>query len=236
LSQANPPLTIAIDGPAASGKTTIGRLLADVLGYLFFDTGLMYRAVTWAAIEGGADTADEAAVVALATGMQLKVLPPTGATDGRSSTVLVDGHDVTWQLRSPAVDANVSRVSSYAEVRRLLVARQREIAARGRVVMVGRDIGTVVIPDAPLKLYIIASPEERARRRWQERLGRAEGDDFAAILADVERRDAIDAGRQHSPMRPADDAIVLDTTGRSPAQVLADILALAPFRPQAIAG
>jgi cytidylate kinase len=235
LSPRNAPLTIAIDGPAASGKTTIGRLLAEALGYLFFDTGSMYRAVTWAAITSGLDTADEPAVVALTGRLRLEIMPAAGEADGRASTVLVDGHDVTWALRSPEVDADVSQVSTYPEVRRQLVERQRELARQGHIVMVGRDIGTVVIPDAPLKLYIIASAEERARRRWQERQGRAEAGDFATILADVERRDAIDGGREHSPMRPAHDAIILDTTGQSPEQVLAEILALAPFRPHEIA-
>jgi cytidylate kinase len=189
--------------------------------------------VTLAAILGGIDVADEEAVVTLARRSTLAIHPAAGEPDRRAYTVLLDGQDVTWAVRSPAVDAHVSLVSSYQGVRQILVERQRDMARQGRVVMVGRDIGTVVLPEAPLKLYVVASAAERARRRWQERQGRDEGGDYAAILADVERRDAIDASRQHSPMKPADDAIILDTTGKSPEQILAEILALAPFwRPE----
>jgi CMP/dCMP kinase len=143
--------------------------------------------------------------------------------------VLLDGRDVTWAIRSAAVDANVSRVSAVPEVRRLLVERQRAMAEQGGVVMVGRDIGTVVLPDAPLKLYVVASAEERARRRWLERRTRGEAADYEAILADVIRRDGIDSSRQHSPMRPAEDAIIIDSTGRRPEEILDEILALQNF-------
>jgi cytidylate kinase len=157
LRQRQAPTNIAIDGPAASGKTTIGRMLAEALGYLFLDTGSMYRAVTLAAILSGIDVADEEGVIALARRSTLAIRPAAAEADGRSYTVLLDGQDVTWAVRSPAVDAHVSLVSSYRGVRQILVERQREMARQGRIVMVGRDIGTVVLPDAPLKLYIVAS-------------------------------------------------------------------------------
>ena len=161
------PSIIAIDGPAASGKSTIGKRLADELGYLFFDTGVMYRAVTWIALQRGVDVRDEAAVTRLAEETPMDVAPAS-KSDGRACDVLVEGRDITWETRRPEVDANVSIVSAYAGVRRALSAQQRRIGQRGRVVMVGRDIGTVVLPEADLKIYLDASAEERARRRFDE--------------------------------------------------------------------
>jgi cytidylate kinase len=143
-------------------------------------------------------------------------------------TVLVEAQDVTWELRSPPVDAYVSQVSSYLGVRKELVRRQRVYGQRGRVVMVGRDIGTVVMPDAPVKLYVTASAEERAYRRWADRRKQGHAHDLKAILADVIRRDAIDSNRQFAPLRPAEDAIVLDTSDRTPRQVVDMILRLIP--------
>ena len=161
---------IAIDGPAASGKSTVGRLLAEQLNYLYLDTGCMYRAVTWAALQQEIELGDETAVTQLAHDIEMEIFSVReGEADGRHYTVHVDGHDITWELRTPAVDANVSQVSSYLGVRQEMVQRQRSFGERGAVVMVGRDIGTVVMPDAPLKLYITASAEERARRRTRDR-------------------------------------------------------------------
>lgn len=217
---------IAIDGPAASGKSTIGRILADRLGFLFLDTGCMYRAVTLAALLALNDVDDETAVTQLAESIDIDVQPPANAEDGRHYTTLLNEQDVTWELRSPEVDTHVSLVSSYAGVREELVKRQREFGLRGRVVMVGRDIGTVVMPDAPLKLYITASAEERARRRWLDRQEQGHGNSYEAILADVQRRDRFDSSRKHSPLRPAADAIVINTTGRTPDAIIAEILIL----------
>lgn len=189
----------------------------------------MYRAVTLAALEQGVDTNDEIALAELTANLPIEIRPAADEGDGRLYTVLMADRDVTWAIRSAAVDGNVSRVSAVPEVRRLLVEKQRAMAERGGVVMVGRDIGTVVLPDAPLKLYVVASAEERARRRWQERGERGEAADYEAILADVIRRDGIDSSRQHSPMRPAADAIIIDSTGRPPEEVLQEILALQSF-------
>ncbi len=218
---------IAIDGPAASGKSTIGRILADELGYLFLDTGCMYRAATLAALQQGVAVTNETAVTTLSHAIEIDIKPPAAEGDGRHYTALLDGQDVTWALRLPEVDTHVSLVSSYAGVRQEMVQRQRRFGLRGKVVMVGRDIGTVVMPDAPLKLYITASAEERARRRWLDRQDQGHSNSFEVILADVQRRDEFDSTRQHSPLHPAPDAIILDTTGRSPQSIINEILALA---------
>ena len=216
------PTTIALDGPAASGKTTVGEVLARQLGYLLFDTGVMYRAATLMALQRGIAISDEAAVTALAEGLVIDVRPPT-VEDGRLYTVLVDGQDVTHAIRSPDVDANVSPVSAYAGVRTALTAQQQRIGARGRVVMVGRDIGTVVLPDAEIKIYLDATPEERARRRLGDCTARGEETSLEIVLAGVLQRDEIDSGREHAPLRAAEDAVVIDSTGLSVQEVLVRI-------------
>jgi cytidylate kinase len=220
------PAVIAIDGPAASGKSTAGHLLAEKLNYLYLDTGSMYRAMTLAALRAGVDPGDEEAVTALSRGLDLKIKPSAGEADGRLYTVLLDGEDITWEIRSPEVDAHVSAVSSYPGVREEMVRRQREIGAHGAVVMVGRDIGTVVMPEAPLKLFLTAAREQRAKRRWLDRQALGHAADYEEILADMNRRDQFDSSRQHSPLRPADDALIIDNTGKTPEDVLAEILAL----------
>ncbi|MBN1311067.1 MAG: (d)CMP kinase [Anaerolineae bacterium] len=219
------PLTIAIDGPAASGKSTLAHALADRLGYLYLDTGVMYRAVTLAALRRGIDLADEAALDELAESVVIDVVAPT-VEDGRDCTVYLDGEDVTWQIREAEVDAGVSIPSSYAGVRQALTEQQRRIGERGNVVMAGRDIGTVVLPDADLKIYLDASAEERARRRWLERRGGGRSDSYDEILAGVRRRDEIDSGRAVAPLLPAADAIVLDTTEMDAQAVLAHVMGL----------
>ena len=213
------PSTIAIDGPAASGKSTIGGLLAERLDYLYLDTGAMYRAVTWVALERGLAIEDEEAMGALASALEIEIARPR-VNDGRQYTVLADGEDVTWQIKRPAVDRNVSPVSAYAGVRRALTEQQRRIAQRGRVVMVGRDIGTVVIPDADLKIYLDASPETRAQRRYLELLGRDERADFEEVLREVQRRDRIDSEREVAPLIAAEDAVTVDTDNLSIVEVL----------------
>ncbi len=213
------PSKIAIDGTVASGKSTIGGLLAERLGYLYLDTGAMYRAVTWVALKRGLDIADEEAITALAEAIKIEVVPPT-VEDGRQYTVYADGEDVTWQIRRQEVDANVSPVSAYVGVRRALTAQQRRIGQRGRVVMVGRDIGTVVMPDADLKIYLDASVEERARRRYLELVEKGEPANYDDVLIAIEKRDAFDSGRKEAPLQPADDAFIIDTTGLSVEEVL----------------
>jgi len=219
------PSIIAIDGPAASGKSTLGRTLAERLGYLFFDTGVMYRAVTWLALHRDMDPRDEAAVTRLAETAQIDVHPPS-RNDGRSCDVVAAGHDVTWEVRSPEVDAHVSVISAYPGVRNALSAQQRRIGQRGRIVMVGRDIGTVVLPDADLKIYLDATAEERARRRYHEIIARGEKADYQEILAKVIARDRIDSTRAVAPLRPADDAVILDSDRLSADEVVERVLEL----------
>ncbi|MGC8838978.1 MAG: (d)CMP kinase [Anaerolineae bacterium] len=221
------PSTIAIDGPAASGKSTIGDLLARRLGYLFLDTGAMYRALTLEVLRVGVDPEDQDAVAALARQISIEVLPPAPEhQDGRSYTVLVDGRDVTWDIRSPQVDAAVSPVSRHPKVREVLTEAQRRIGERGRVVMTGRDIGTVVLPHADLKVFLDASVEERARRRYLERLARGERTTYEAELRILANRDKIDSERETAPLRQAPDAVYVDTEGLTIEEVLARVLEL----------
>jgi cytidylate kinase len=219
------PNIIAIDGPAASGKSTLGRRLADSLGYLFFDTGVMYRAVTWGALQRGLEITDEGAVTHLAETAQIDVRPPS-QEDGRACDVLLDGLDITWETRRPDVEANVSPVSAYRDVRKALASQQRRIGLRGRVVMVGRDIGTIVLPEADLKIYLDASAEERAQRRFKEILQRGGQADYEKVLAGVRNRDQIDSTRAFSPLRAAEDAVILDSDKMNADQVFLKVQAL----------
>ncbi len=220
-----PPSIIAIDGPAASGKSTLGRRLADSLGYLFFDTGVMYRAVTWLALDRHLDVRDEAAVTALAEGISLDVRPPSRA-DGRACDVIVEDRDITWEARRPDVDANVSVVSAYRGVRQAMGEHQRRIGQRGRVVMVGRDIGTVILPEADLKIYLDASATERARRRCEEMHARGMEANMNDVLSMVLERDRIDSTRDVAPLRVASDAIVIDSENLDADQVFEKVRAL----------
>jgi cytidylate kinase len=207
----HPIQTIAIDGPAGSGKSTVGSGLAKHIGFLYFDTGVMYRAVTLAALRRGVSPGDEEAMSQLAEGIDIHVAPPD-KNDGRQYTVRLDGEDVTWAIRKADVDANVSVISAYQRVRRAMVAQQRRVAARGQVVMVGRDIGTVVIPNADLKIYLDASVEERARRRYHELQQHSANAHYDEVLASMKERDRLDTSRSASPLHPADDAIIVDCT------------------------
>jgi CMP/dCMP kinase len=220
-----PPSIIALDGPAASGKSTLGRTLADSLGYLFFDTGVMYRAVTWIALQRDLNLADEACITELAQKAQIDICPPS-KNDGRACDVIIGDKDVTWDMRDGEVDANVSVVSAYAGVRQALSEQQRRIGLRGKVVMVGRDIGTVVLPEADLKVYLDASAEERAKRRFDEIIARGEKADYDEILRKVIERDRIDSTRAVAPLRPAADAVIIDSDKMNAEQVVARVMEL----------
>jgi cytidylate kinase len=216
------PNIIAIDGPAASGKSTLAEKLAHSLGYLYFDTGIMYRAITWIASQLGVAVEDEFNVTKLAETVVIDVRPPS-VEDGRGYDVLIGGKDITWEIRLPEVDALVSVVSAYPGVRHALSAQQRRIGMRGKVVMVGRDIGTVVLPEADLKIYLDASVEERARRRYMELQARGEKAKQEEILAAMRVRDQIDSTRDVAPLRPASDAVIIDSDNLDIDQVLAQV-------------
>ena len=201
-------LIVAMDGPSGTGKSSVSRLLASRLGASYLDTGAMYRAATVWVLSQGVDTTDVDAVTAAVASLPLEI-----GTDPTAERVEVAGEDVTGPIRGAEVTAAVSAVSAVPAVREKLVAMQRDIATRSdRVVVEGRDIGTVVLPDADLKIYLTASAETRAARRNDQNVADGRGDDYAGVLADVQRRDLADSTRALSPLRPADDAVTVDTS------------------------
>jgi cytidylate kinase len=212
---------VALDGPSSSGKSSVGAAVAAALGFRFLDTGLLYRALAWLALERDVDPADGAAIAPLAAEIDL------GADDsGRLARVLVAGRDVTIETRTPRVDRAVSAVAGQLEVRAALLERQRRIAAPGAIVVAGRDIGTAVLPDADVKIWLDASAEERAARRAAERGIEPSSAAGATILADLRHRDRVDGSRAHSPSRPAPDAIHVRTDGITFDETVAAVLAV----------
>jgi cytidylate kinase len=209
-------MVIAIDGPAGAGKSTVARALAAALGFTYLDSGAMYRCVALAALREGADVDDGAAITAIATALSIEL-------DGER--VLLGGEDVSEAIREPGASEASSRVSVHPGVREALVERQRQLIGSGRYVAEGRDIGTVVSPDSPLKVFLTASPQERARRRAAQT-----GEEPAAVLAAQQERDRRDESREHSALRAAADAVELDTTALSQDEVVARIAALARER------
>ncbi len=203
------PRSIAIDGPAASGKSVLAERLADALGYFYLDTGLMYRAVTNQALTHNIPIDDADAVTQLAQTMEINVTP---LRDGTKCLVTVDGRDVSDALQRPEVDRNVSAVSAYAGVRSAMTEQQRRIAERGNIIMAGRDIGTVVLPNADCKIYLTASVEARATRRMKDRLARGQQVTFEQMRDEILKRDAIDSSRSVAPLRAAADAVQLDNS------------------------
>jgi len=211
-------MIIAIDGPSGSGKSTLGRMLAHALKLLYIDTGSMYRAVALAVIEGGVNPNDKEAVTALAQRIEIDL-----EGDPDSLSVLLHGRDVTDQIRTESVTEMSSIVSTIPGVRRAMVERHREIRKRGAVLN-GRDIGTVVFPDADVKFFLTAAPEERAERRFKEEQTAGASASFAETLADMIERDRRDSTRVDSPLKVADDAVVIDSTGKSIEQVFEEML------------
>lgn len=219
------PKTIAIDGPAGAGKSTIGRLLAQRLGYLFLDTGVMYRAVSLAALRRGISSSNEPTLAQVAETLPIDIrMPGEEETDGRLSTVIVGDEDITWEIRRPEVEAVVSEIAAHPSVRKALVKQQRRLARQGPVVMVGRDITTEVLPDADLKIYLDASLEERARRRYDELVERGRDVTYEQVAAEIAHRDDLDMHRAAGALRQADDAIRVFTDGLSVEETLERIL------------
>jgi cytidylate kinase len=204
-------------------------MVAERLGYLFLDTGATYRALTWLALQRGVDLEDQEGLARLAGQVDMTLGPPAVGSSERC-TIWVDGEDLTGVLRRPEVERGVSLVSRVPQVRRAMVAVQRRLAGRRRVVMAGRDIGTVVLPSADLKVYLDASPEERARRRQEEMVALGKPFNESDIRQRILRRDAIDSGREDSPLKAAEDAIVINTDGLNQEQVVEKIVALVEGR------
>jgi cytidylate kinase len=223
-------MVIAIDGPAGAGKSTVSRRLAEALGYRYIDTGAMYRVIGVLAAARDIDLSDSTRLATLCDGIHIEFI----ARDGGVCTY-VDGRDLSAAIRAPAAAQLASKVSAVPTVRERLVAQQRAIGAAGAVVMEGRDIGTVVFPDAAVKVFLDASAAERARRRAHEMHGAATAADIAEMEREIAERDARDRTRAHSPLRPADDAVVVDTTGKSIEEVVASLRALIARRSAALA-
>jgi len=218
MSKRRKPI-IAIDGPAGAGKSTVAKRLAELLGYLYIDTGAMYRAVTMKAMQAGVDLTDQAAVELIARQVKLEFVP------GKIGMILLDGEDVSAAIRTPEVSRNVSAcVASYPGVRKILVSTQQEIGAQGGVVMEGRDITTVVFPDAEVKVYLDASQEERARRRYEELKRQGQEQPFAELLADLKQRDIEDLNRPGGALQCVPDALVVNSTGMSIEEVVEMII------------
>lgn len=218
-------LTIAIDGPSGSGKSTVGKRVAKALGYLYIDTGAMYRAVAWQAGQAGVALDDEAALARLAEAMEIRL---QGSNE--ETRVLVDGTDVSGEIRNPVVAQGASKVSAVPGVRRVLVRRQQEMGRAGGVVMDGRDIGTVVFPAAEVKIFLDASEAERVRRRHLEDLQRGLESDPAATLSEIRQRDERDRTRKDSPLVSASDAVYIDTSGRDIESVFREIMQIVTER------
>ena len=213
-------MIIAIDGPSGTGKSSVSRAVAEQLGAKYLDTGAMYRIATLHVLRGGIDPADTAAVIE-----RTADLPLTISDDPADTRVYLAGEDVSAEIRGPEVTGAVSAVSAIPEVRENLVAQQRRIArTAGDIVMEGRDIGTVVLVDAPTKVYLDARPEVRAERRHEQNLAVGKESDFDTVLADVVRRDKLDSSRAASPLRPADDATIIDTSDLTMDEVITAVI------------
>jgi cytidylate kinase len=217
------PQLIAIDGPVAVGKSSVGSLLARRLGYVFFDTGMIYRAFTWKVLESGISIEEEQKICQLANTTKFNFVPLQGCY----LSPFIDDEDVSSKLLRPEVEAQVSLISKIALVRQTLVQEQRRLAQRGKLVMAGRDIGTVVLPWAELKIFLTASTEERARRRYKELLERGENSSLEIVLSDLKKRDEMDINRTISPLKPAEDATIIDTENFTLEQVVEKIYDLA---------
>lgn len=214
-------ISVAIDGPAAAGKSTVAKMLAEHFSYIYIDTGAMYRALTLAAMNNGVNLEDEEMVAQTLSQITIELLPVE-----RGQNVLLNGENVTDLIRTDEVTNNVSTVAKHAKVREEMVIRQRELASSGGVVMDGRDIGTHVLPNAQLKIFLKASVDERAKRRYEENLSKGFSSNIEKLKSEIAQRDKIDSEREVSPLKKADDAIEIDTTSLSILDVVGKIMKL----------
>ncbi|ARK22867.1 (d)CMP kinase [Sporosarcina sp. P26b] len=221
----NSGMRIAIDGPAAAGKSTIAKLVAKKLGYTYIDTGAMYRAITYKVLQSAIDPRDEEEITKLIAQTEIELQPDEGM-----QKVLLDGIEVTDAIRSHEVTTNVSAIAALTSVRELLVAKQQDLAAQSSVVMDGRDIGTAVLPEAELKIFMTASVEERAERRLLEEQQRGMTSDYETLKREISERDQADSERKISPLKKAEDAITIDTTGKTIEEVTNSIIKYAEKR------
>ncbi len=208
-------INVAIDGPAGAGKSTVARELASRLGYVYIDTGAMYRALTWKAIESGAGCEDEASLAEILQKMELELRNNNGMPE-----IIVDGRNVTDEVRLPEITNNVSYTARHPHIRKYMVQKQQELAAKGGTVMDGRDIGTTVLPEAEVKFFLNATVEERAARRHEEQLGKGMDSDLELLKSEISRRDMLDSERETAPLKKADDAEEVDTTKMSIKEVV----------------
>lgn len=227
-------LTIAIDGPAGAGKSTVAQKVAKKLGYVYIDTGAMYRGVTWKALHAEVDFTDTGAIATLAAETTIALMPPADLVGKQH--VLVDGQDVTAEIRLPEVSSQVSGVAANPGVRQVLTAQQQAMGASGGVVMDGRDIGTAVFPYAEVKVYLTASTRERTRRRWQELMAQGIHVDIETLEQDILSRDLADSQRAVAPLRPAEDAVIVHSDDRSIDNVVDAILAIVDERRRQLVG
>ena len=216
------PIAIAIDGPAGAGKSTIARLAARELGYIYVDTGALYRAIGLAAQRKGIASSDSAAVISLLDEITVEL----AFNDAKEQIVLLNGEDVSGLIRTPEISMMASAVSAIPEVRAFLLELQRDMARRNNVIMDGRDIGTVVLPDAQIKIFLSASPECRARRRYDELIAKGMDVNYDDVLKDVVDRDYADSHRAVAPLKPADGAVMVDTSGQSQDESVAYLLGI----------
>ena len=218
-------IAVAIDGPAGAGKSTIAKFAAKELGFIYVDTGALYRAIGYFALSKGADTRNADNVNALLPGIDVKL-----AFSGGVQRVILNGQDVSELIRTPEVSMAASDVSAIKEVRAFLFDLQRNIAKENNVIMDGRDIATVVLPDAKVKIFLTASPEDRAKRRYDELIGKGQDVDFDDVLADMKERDYNDSTRATAPLKPAEDSIIVDTTGNTLEQSIEQLVTIIKSR------
>jgi len=217
-------LIIAIDGPAAVGKSTMGKLIARELGYTYIDTGAIYRAITWKVLKNNININDEEMISSIVSNTYITIERANKKSLNDYYHIFVDGEDVTEEIRNPMIDQNVSQIARLPKIRKQLIYLQRELAEKGNIVMEGRDIGSVILPKADIKLYFTASEEERIKRRYKELINKGYSIDYKVVKKQIIQRDKIDSKRKYAPLIKAKDAILIDSTEKSIEEVKDNIL------------